>query len=541
MIGSLRGEVLERWAEGTVLVDVAGVGYEVIVSPRTFGELEPTTSAFLYIHHHIREDDQTLYGFLTRDERSTFKTLIATHGVGPALAMAILATYPPAALVDVVDQGRLRRAQGGPRGRPEDGPAADRRAARPAVRSGARRRPPAAMRRAAPTVGAVMEALAGLGYGADEIRDAVRELSGEATATPRRCCATRSSCSEPSVRDEFLDPGINDDADEAVEAGLRPRRLAEFVGQSELKEHLAIVLEAARRRRQAVDHLLFAGPPGLGKTTLATIVAAEMDVQLHITSGPALERAGDLAAILTKLGDHDVLFVDEIHRLSRAVEEILYPAMEDFQLDIVVGKGPAASSIRLSLQPFTLVGATTRTGMITGPLRDRFGLVARLDYYAAEELAGDRRARRRHPRREHRRGRGVGDRPAGPWYAADRQPSAASRARLRRGPRRRSHRRRHRRTRPHRVRRRRARPRQGRPVRARRVVPAVRRGTGRALHAGDRRGRADRDGRGRLRAVPDPAGADRPHATWPGGDAGGVHAPRPGAAQAGRRPPDLFG
>ena len=188
------------------------------------------------------------------------------------------------------------------------------------------------------------------------------------------------------MRDEFLDPALNDEVDDAVEAGLRPRHLAEFVGQTELKEHLGIVLEAARRRRQAVDHLLFAGPPGLGKTTLATIVAAEMDVQLHITSGPALERAGDLAAILTKLGDHDVLFVDEIHRLSRAVEEILYPAMEDFQLDIVVGKGPAASSIRLSLQPFTLVGATTRTGMITGPLRDRFGLVARLDYYDATEL-----------------------------------------------------------------------------------------------------------------------------------------------------------
>ncbi|HET9666574.1 MAG TPA: Holliday junction branch migration DNA helicase RuvB [Desertimonas sp.] len=189
------------------------------------------------------------------------------------------------------------------------------------------------------------------------------------------------------MRDEFLDPGLNDDdVEDAVEAGLRPRHLDEFVGQGELKEHLAIVLEAARRRQQAVDHLLFAGPPGLGKTTLATIVAAEMGVQLHVTSGPALERAGDLAAILTKLGDHDVLFVDEIHRLSRAVEEILYPAMEDYQLDIVVGKGPAASSIRLSLQPFTLVGATTRTGMITGPLRDRFGLVARLDYYDAVEL-----------------------------------------------------------------------------------------------------------------------------------------------------------
>jgi Holliday junction DNA helicase RuvB len=147
-----------------------------------------------------------------------------------------------------------------------------------------------------------------------------------------------------------------------------------------------VILGAARRRGQAADHLLFAGPPGLGKTTLAHIVATEMDAELHITSGPALERAGDLAAILTKLEDGDVLFIDEIHRLSRAIEEVLYPAMEDFQLDLVLGKGPAARSLRLDLPRFTLVGATTRTGLITGPLRDRFGLVARLDYYTADDL-----------------------------------------------------------------------------------------------------------------------------------------------------------
>ena len=187
------------------------------------------------------------------------------------------------------------------------------------------------------------------------------------------------------ARDEFLIPDELLD-DPVADASLRPGTLAEFVGQRELKEHLSIILEAARRRRQAADHFLFAGPPGLGKTTLAGIVANELDVTLQATSGPALERAGDLAAILTKLGDGDVLFIDEIHRLPRPVEEILYPAMEDFQLDIVLGKGPAAKSIRLDLPAFTLVGATTRTGLITGPLRDRFGLVARLDYYDRDEL-----------------------------------------------------------------------------------------------------------------------------------------------------------
>src|SRR5438105_12743259 len=175
-------------------------------------------------------------------------------------------------------------------------------------------------------------------------------------------------------------------AEESEEASLRPRRLDEFVGQPELREHLDILLEAARRRREPVDHLLFAGPPGLGKTSMAGIVAAEMGVNLRVTSGPALGRAGDLAALLTNLDEGDVLFIDEIHRLSRTVEEVLYPAMEDFQLDIVIGKGPSARSIRLDVPRFTLVGATTRTGLVTGPLRDRFGFVARLDYYAVDEL-----------------------------------------------------------------------------------------------------------------------------------------------------------
>jgi Holliday junction DNA helicase RuvB len=181
------------------------------------------------------------------------------------------------------------------------------------------------------------------------------------------------------------DPGPGP-IEEREEAGLRPRTLGEFVGQTQLVEHLAIVFEAARGRGQPVDHLLFAGPPGLGKTSLAGIVAAEMGVGFRVTSGPVLARAGDLAALLTDLHDGDVLFIDEIHRLNRAVEELLYPAMEDAKLDILIGKGPTARSIRLDLPRFTLVGATTRTGLVAGPLRDRFGFVGRLDLYAPDEL-----------------------------------------------------------------------------------------------------------------------------------------------------------
>ncbi len=189
----------------------------------------------------------------------------------------------------------------------------------------------------------------------------------------------------PPVRAAETDP-MAVEVDLAEEAGLRPKRLSEFVGQPRLTEHLEIVLEAARRRGQAADHLLFAGPPGLGKTSLAAIVAAEMGAAFRVTSGAALVRAGDLASILTDLNDGDVLFIDEIHRLGRAVEEVLYPAMEDYQLDIILGKGPAARSLRLDLPRFTLVGATTRTGLITGPLRDRFGFVSRLDYYDPDSL-----------------------------------------------------------------------------------------------------------------------------------------------------------
>ena len=319
--------------------------------------------------------------------------------------------------------------------------------------------------------------------------------------------------------------GPEDEADLVVEGTLRPRTLDEYIGQREVKANLSVLLQAAKGRGEAADHVLLYGPPGLGKTTLATIIARELGVNVRYTSGPAVERAGDLAAILTSLEERDVLFIDEIHRLNRAVEEILYPAMEDYALDVMIGKGPSARSLRLSLKPFTVVGATTRAGRISCPLRDRFGATYRLDFYTDDELAAivDRSAAILGVEIEPAATRAIARRGRGTPRIVNRllkrvrdhaevhgdgrvDEATATRGDARDGDRRRG-------------------PRLDRPQAAGRDHPEVRLRAGRRRGAGRGAVRGDRDDRGRLRAVPAAPRVHRPDAAGPDRDRPGPRAP----------------
>jgi holliday junction DNA helicase RuvB len=255
--------------------------------------------------------------------------------------------------------------------------------------------------------------------------------SGDALTRAEEAELSRRRAGE---NDDSVVSPLADSDEREIEGALRPKRLDDFIGQGRVREQLSLLLRSALRRGRPPDHVLLSGPPGLGKTTMAMIIAAELGAPLRLTSGPAIERSGDLAAVLSTLSEGEVVFIDEIHRLARPAEEMLYLAMEDFRVDIVVGKGPGATAIPLDIAPFTLVGATTRAGLLPAPLRDRFGFTAHLDFYNPEELAVivRRSAGRAHRGRRHRRTRHPVAR-----HAADRQPAAAPGQGLRGGPRRR--------------------------------------------------------------------------------------------------------
>ena len=395
MIGKLKG-LINSYGEDYVILDVQGVGYQVHCSARTLQALpSPGEAAVLSIETYVREDQIKLFGFRSDVEREWFRLLQTVQGVGAKVALAVLGTLPPSDLANAHCAARQGGGCAHARRRPESRRAHRDRIERQGAglrerRSGARASCPAlSMNDRAPRpVSDAISALVNLGYGQPQAAAAIAQRRAAQARMPRPrssfVSASKSWRSERMTRRASSRPNAAPTTSAIRRCGRRI--LSEFVGQQQARANLQVFIDAARKRNEALDHVLFVGPPGLGKTTLAQIVARELGVGFRATSGPVIAKAGDLAALLTNLEERDVLFIDEIHRLNPAVEEILYPAMEDFQLDLIIGEGPAARSVKIDLAKFTLVGATTRAGLLTNPLRDRFGIPVRLNFYTEDEL-----------------------------------------------------------------------------------------------------------------------------------------------------------
>ena len=399
MIGHLRGRLAAKHPP-QLLIDVGGVGYEVEAPMSTFYGL-PAVGAEVSLHTHlvVREDAHVLFGFGTERERSLFRELIKVSGVGPRIALGILSGISVDDFhrcVEASDAASLTRVPGIGR------KTAERLIVEMRDRLKALAGPPSAGQRTGrhgcdsggePTGRGVQRAgrarlQAGRSHpaAAESGRVCGHDRRPDPPGAARRGQLKQAEAhTMPIEQDRVISTATQRD-EEVYDRAVRPKTLADYVGQPAMKAQMEIFIQAARKRGESLDHVLIFGPPGLGKTTLAHVIANELGVGFKQTSGPVLERPGDLAALLTNLQPNELLFVDEIHRLSPVVEEILYPALEDFQLDIMIGEGPGARSIKIDLPPFTLVGATTRAGLLTSPLRDRFGIVQRLEFYTHADL-----------------------------------------------------------------------------------------------------------------------------------------------------------
>jgi Holliday junction DNA helicase RuvB len=383
MISSITGKVKSINANSLV-VEVGGVGVLLQVPTRVASSMQVGEEVSFHTYLIVREDALILYGFSELVDREFFELLLSVTGIGPKVAQSILANSGAASIAAAITSSDLKSL--------ESVPGLGKKGAQRLVLELKDKAPAFAdgkVNKNLSLSNQVENALQGLGYSAKESNSMLRQVMSnekiEGLSTAQILTLALKGGGKNYMSDEISNQNA-DDAERVAELALRPKTLKEFVGQYRVRDQLDLLLSAARERKSPADHILFSGPPGLGKTTLAMIVAAEMDTPIRITSGPAIQHAGDLASILSSLVEGEILFLDEIHRMSRPAEEMLYLAMEDFRVDVIVGKGAGATSIPLELPHFTLVGATTRAGLLPSPLRDRFGFTAQLDFYESEEL-----------------------------------------------------------------------------------------------------------------------------------------------------------